>query len=149
MTMLQTLLADRFKLTTHRETRERAVYLLTAAQNGPKFHTADDTGTESAFVDGGIAFRKMSMAALADYLAGLTVIDRPVLDRTGLKGNFNFTLRLFEERAGMSGFDRKFAMRDAEHVFTDLQEELGLKLEPSRAPVEILVINSVERPSDN
>jgi uncharacterized protein (TIGR03435 family) len=149
MMMLQTLLADRFKLMTHRETRERPVYLLTPVQNGPKFHQADDTGTESAFVGGGIAFRKMSMPALADYLAGLTVIDRPVLDRTGLEGSFNFTLRLFEEHPGMSGFDKKFAMRDAEHVFTDLQEQLGLKLEPSRAPVEMLVINSADRPSEN
>ncbi len=148
MAMLQMLLADRFKLMTHRETKDRAVYLLTVVQNGPKFHEAD-TGTESALVDGGIAFRKISMPAFADYLAGLTVIDRPVLDRTGLKGSFNFTLRLFEEHPGMSGFDKKFAMRDAEHVFTDLQQQLGLKLEPSRAPVEILVINSVERPSEN
>lgn len=149
MMMLQTLLADRFKLMTHRETRDRAVYLLKVVQNGPKFHAADDSGTESAFVDGGIAFRKISMPALAGYLAGLTAIDRPVLDETGLKGSFSITLRLFEEHTGMSGFDKKFAMRDAEHVFTDLQEQLGLKLESSRAPVEILVINSVARPSEN
>jgi bla regulator protein blaR1 len=149
MMLLQTLLADRFKLMTHRETRQRAVYLLTAVQNGPKFHASDDAGTESVFVDGGIAFRKMSMPALADYLTALTVIDRPVLDRTGLKGSFDFTLRLFEEHTGMTGFDKKFAMRDAEHVFTDLQEQLGLRLEPARAPVETLVINRAERPSEN
>jgi uncharacterized protein (TIGR03435 family) len=149
MLKLRILLAERFKLAVHRETREHAVYLLVTAKNGPKFHITDDGGNESAFVDGGMAFRRMSMPALAEYLSGLSAIERPVLDRTGLSGNFNFTLRLFEDRPGMTGFDKKFAMRDAEHVFTDLQEQLGLKLEPSQAQVEILVIDSVERPSEN
>jgi uncharacterized protein (TIGR03435 family) len=149
MAMLQTLLAERFHLALHRETRERAVYLLVAAKNGPKLRVADNNGGAAEFVDGGIAFRKMSMPALADYLAGLTVVDRPVLDGTGLNGSFDFTLRLFEDRPGLSGFDKKFAMRDAEHVFSDLQEQLGLKLEPSKAPVGILIIDSVERPTEN
>jgi uncharacterized protein (TIGR03435 family) len=151
MLMLQTLLADRFKLRLHRETIERAVYVLVTAKNGPRLHAAEDeSGTGSALVEGGIAFQKTSMRALADYLAGLSAIDRPVVDRTGLKGGFDFTLRLFEERPGMRAFDRKFAMKNAEHVFTDLQEQLGLKLEPSKAPVEILVIDHAEKvPMEN
>ena len=151
MLMLQTLLADRFKLTLHRETRERAVYALVTAKNGPKLQAAeDDSGIGSAFVDGGLAFRKMSMLAFADYFAGLSAIDRPVLDRTGLKGGFDFTLRLFEDRPGMTGFDKKFAMKDAEHIFTDLQEQVGLKLESSKAPVAVLVIDHAEKvPTEN
>ena len=151
MLMLRTLLADRFKLTLHRETRERAVYALVVTKNGPKLHAADDDSNfDSAFVDGGIAFRKRSMSDLADYLSGVSVVDRPVLDKTGLQGRFDFTLRLFEDRPGMTGFDKKFAMKDAEHIFTDLQEQLGLKLESSKAPVEILVIEHAEKvPTEN
>jgi uncharacterized protein (TIGR03435 family) len=146
MLMLQALLADRFKLTLHQEIRERAAYVLVTAKNGPKIQAAeDDSGIGSRVVDGGIAFRKMSMPAFVDYLAGLSAVDRPVLDRTGLKGGFDFTLKLFEEGPGMTGFDKKLAMKGAEHIFTDLQEQVGLRLESSRAPVEILVIDHAEK----
>jgi uncharacterized protein (TIGR03435 family) len=123
MLMLQTLLSDRFKLRLHRETMERSVYVLVTAKSGPRLHAAqDESETGSAFVEGGLAFKNVSMRAFADYLGGWSAIDRPVRDRTGLMGGFDFTLRLFEDRPGMTGFDRKFAMRDAEHIFTDLQE---------------------------
>ncbi|HTA43878.1 MAG TPA: TIGR03435 family protein [Bryobacteraceae bacterium] len=151
MLMLRALLADRFGLTVHRETKDRAIYVLVLGKDGPRFQAAGSSyGTGSTFVEGGMAFRRMSMAGFADYLAGLDAIDRPVLDRTGLNGEFDFTLRLFEARPDMTGFDKKFAMKGAEHIFTDLQEQLGLKLDSIKAPVEILVIDHAEKiPSSN
>lgn len=149
--MLQTLLADRFKMTAHRETKERSVYALVMGRNGSKLKAAGDSDEAgSKYVDGGIAFRSTSMAGFADYLAGLDPIDRAVIDRTGLNGKFDFTLRLFEERSGMTGFDKKFAMKAGENIFTDLQDQLGLKLDPTRAPIEVLVVDHAERiPSVN
>jgi uncharacterized protein (TIGR03435 family) len=151
MRMLQALLTDRFRLAAHRETKERVVYALVTGKNGPRLQASGvSSGAGSTFVDGGIAFRRMSMAGFADYLAGLDAIGRPVLDRTGLSGEFNFTLRLFEERPEMTGFDKKFAMKAAEHIFADLPEQLGLKLDSTKAPVEVLVIDRAERiPSSN
>jgi uncharacterized protein (TIGR03435 family) len=144
--MLQTLLADRFKLTFHREKREIPVYALVVAKNGPKLKEAKDDNTEiNAGAGADVEFHGVPIAMLAGTIA--SSLDRPVLDETGLKGNYNFTLAWAERRR--KGNTGEIASPDAPSIFTALQERLGLKLEPRRAPVEMFVIDHVERPSEN
>jgi uncharacterized protein (TIGR03435 family) len=140
MPMLQTLLADRFKLVVRRESKDLPINDLVVAKNGPKIHEVkdDDGGAE---IDGddehAITARNVSMKQLADILSRGQQTDRPVLDQTGLKGVFNFALN----------FARDDSSSDKPDIFAALQEQLGLKLVPSRGPVEIFVIDHVERPT--
>lgn len=145
--MFQTLLAERFKLAFHREKKEMPVYALVVAKNGPKLKAAaDDAGTDIGNKKGDVmTFHGVPMEMLANTLAGS--LDRPVLDETGLKGKYDFDLAWAErKRKGASG---EPASPDAASIFTTLQEQLGLKLESRRAPVEMFVIDHVERPSEN
>jgi uncharacterized protein (TIGR03435 family) len=147
MEMLRTLLAERFKLAFHRETKEIPVYALVVTKNGPKLKEATDDGPSNA--DGGdngeLIFSRVTMDILAGVLAAS--VDRPVVDETGLKGKYNFALAWAERKR--KGGPMESASPDAPSVFTALQESLGLKLEPRRAPVEIFVIDHVERPTEN
>jgi bla regulator protein BlaR1 len=146
MTMLRKLLEQRFKLTTHREAKEMPVYALVVRKNGPKIHAVkdDDGGTQ---VDGGdghqISVRNLSMEGLVQILSRRQQTDRPVLDRTGLKGVFNFTLDFATDDAASADGTA------GPSIFTAVQEQLGLKLEATKGPVEIIVIDHVEKPSDN
>jgi bla regulator protein BlaR1 len=145
MQMLQALLADRFKLTYHFETREMPVYTLVIAKNGPKIKDAKDDGN-GAEIGGDpqhpLIARNVSMALFAGALSRLQELDRPVLDGTGLTGVFNFTLDYAPEDAASPD-------KAGPSIFTALAEQLGLKLEVSKGPVEILVIDHVEKPSGN
>lgn len=131
--MLQSLLAERFDLVLHRETRQFSAYALVIGKGGPKLHPA-------AAPEGSYRFRaqeghavgfSISMAMLADRLSRPDFqLDRQVIDLTGLKGTFDLTLDWNE--TGPS-------------IFTALQEELGLKLEPRKVPLEVFVIDHVNR----
>jgi uncharacterized protein (TIGR03435 family) len=151
MLMFQALLAERFRLALHREMKDLPVYSLVVAKGGPKFHPSTTGAAEKGRIleNGALNFPHTSMQQFADFLAGLPPVDRPVLDNTGLTGGFDFSLRLFETDGDMSIADTKRALAAAEHVFTDIQEQLGLKLEPRKAPVEVLVIDRAERPVEN
>jgi uncharacterized protein (TIGR03435 family) len=117
MLMLQTLLADRFKLTVRRETNDLPIYDLVVAKSGPKIQPVkdDERGTE---IDGDdrhpIMARNISMKQLADILSRGQQTDRPVFDRTGLRGVFNFAL----------SFAKDDASGDAPDIFSALQEQL-------------------------
>ncbi len=179
MLMLQSLLADRFKLTLHHETKELPVYALTVAKSGPKFHetalTPADPGAPNPpgpqadhHLKGGIFMMGRGqltvdgapLARFADILS--RQLGRVVLDQTGLKGNYDFTLKWTPDQSegGMFGGPKggdggppteAAPPPDASgpSIFTALQEQLGLKLESQKGPVEILVIDRVERPSEN
>jgi uncharacterized protein (TIGR03435 family) len=140
MRMLQTLLADRFQLKVHREAKEGAVYALVAAKGGPKLQPAK-TGEESFlrfYRTGVVTGQNTTMSLLADRLNDFD-FGRPVLDRTGLKGNFDFKFEYGpDETKPDSG----------PSIFTALQE-LGLKLESQRGPVEVLVIDRATKPGGN
>jgi uncharacterized protein (TIGR03435 family) len=149
--MLQNLLTDRFQLKIHREMRDLPVFELAAAKNGAKLEEAADCGPSelkcglmtTALTGGGMVktARRVSMARFAEYLAALpdwAGIGRPVLDRTGLTGLYDFS---FEFATGPNS--------TAPSIFTALEQELGLKLESRREPVEMLVVDHVERPSEN
>ena len=135
-TMLQNLLADRFHLTVHRATREITVYSLTVGKNGAKL-TAPlaDEASNVAFDDtGAIIFKNATLAGLVNTLAN--TLDLPVVDKTGLTGRYNFKVNLSRDPSGPS-------------LFTAIEEQLGLKLESVKAPVEVLQVDHVERPSAN
>lgn len=149
MQMLQTLLADRCQLRVHRETRELPVYLLVTGKKRLKLETDPGEGeTSFRFNASGANFQHTTMPDLAEFLSGLGPVQRPVLDRTSFAGAFKFTLSLSDVVANPNTpFDKRSLFAWAS-IFADLQE-IGLKLEPSKAPVELLIIDHAERPSAN
>ncbi len=140
---LQSLLADRFHLRFHRETKEFPVYLLMLAKNGPKLISHSGEGGEGTNSHGdrvkeNMTGTNLSMAGLAAFLASR--LDRPVIDHTGLTGKYDVALEWSPDQTGdLPG----------PSVFTALQEQLGLRLESAKGPVEILIVDSVEKPSEN
>jgi uncharacterized protein (TIGR03435 family) len=155
--MIRQLLTDRFKLAFHREQRELPVYAIIVAPGGPKL-TKNDTNPNGL---PGLLFRGLGVlpgtnATIAD-LAGVmqsAVLDRPVVDKTGLPGRYDFSLRWTPDESQFAGLGDRVPppANDANAppgLFTAFQEQLGLKLDPTRAPVEVLVIDRVARPSEN
>jgi uncharacterized protein (TIGR03435 family) len=165
MRMLQTLLTDRFKLTVHRDSKVEPVYKLVVAANGPKLPETAGEGENGCAVaaEGGAVCHNMTMAAFSAYLTDR--LSRVVLDVTGLKGGYDFTLQLDGtpglnqlREAMSSGGDAgtakrtmAAAMRDwsSSSIFSDIQKQLGLKLEADKGAVDHLVIDHVEKPSEN
>jgi uncharacterized protein (TIGR03435 family) len=146
--MLRTLLAERFSLQLHREAKELPVYRLVAAKSGPKLHKAEPGGNTSIQGENGsFVFRGTSMEQLAEDLSGLTQVDGPVLDRTGIPGVFDFSLKFGEDNIEMK---RALIAGDGPSIFTLIPELLRLKLEARKDVVEVLVIDHAERaPSEN
>ncbi|HEY3825406.1 MAG TPA: TIGR03435 family protein, partial [Bryobacteraceae bacterium] len=146
--MLRTLLAGRFQLQVHRETKELPVYTLVTAQSGPKLHKAEpDSNTDMRGENGSFVFRGTSMPQFAEDLSTLSQVDRPVLDRTGIPGTFDFSLKFGDSNDEMK---RALVAGDGPSLFTIIQEQLGLKLDAQKGPVEMLVIDHVERiPTEN
>jgi bla regulator protein BlaR1 len=142
--MLQVLLADRFHLRTHRETKEIPIFALVVAKGGPKFHErTDGKGDGRVRIRGTqLTGEGVSMAWLAKSLPGLAPreIDRPVLDMTGLTGVYDFKLERDETQATPEANPS---------VFTSIQEQLGLKVEPRKGPIQVLIVDQVDRPSEN
>ncbi len=151
--MLKTLLADRFKMKIHLESREMAAYRPAVAKTAPKFTRAASDQPGSYALDGGaVIFHGTSMTAFADYLSHRGLIDRPVLDGTGLEGLFDFKLNLFDVRPDMPLDALKrayFEWEQGSSIFTDIQEQLGMKLQAEKARIEVLVVDSVAKPSEN
>ena len=173
--MLQVLLADRFGLVIHRETQELPVYTLVIAKNGPKLQVAKPgaaypngiklpPGTEAAGVwvmrqgVGGsftITAQAIPLASLVPQLSFNA--GRPVLDKTGLVGKYDFTLTYsldqnqFQSPGSAPNGQPSATPPDPSgpSLFTALQEQLGLKMEAGKGPVEIIVIDHAERPSGN
>jgi uncharacterized protein (TIGR03435 family) len=156
--MLQAMLADRFKLVLGREIREMSVYNLVVTAPGKLKPSADQNPQERVIVPGAgpmfkplvgvvgpsVSLSSASMSKIVGLLQSLT--DRPVIDRTELTGLFDFVLD-WPALAGISGPDVQLAMRD--QLTSRLAERAGLKLEPARTLVEVLVIERAERPTEN
>lgn len=150
--MLQTLLADRFKLTVHRASKVQPVYKLLIAKGGPKLKQSQGPQPRdpNCALPKCMAFTNTDMWTLAADLASR--MDRPVLDVTGLQGSWDFTLRLDSMEAPATddpNSKSKISDWSLSSIFTDVEKQLGLKLESDKAPVEILVIDHAERPSEN
>jgi len=172
---LRNLLEDRFKLKVHRETREMDIYALVmakpgggpgpnlkpttqdcaaaaaAAQRGAPPPSSAATGVPFCGIQGGpgrIRFGGLPASALAQAFSGPA--GRMVVERTGLTGAWDFELNYAAEgRGAPGGADAAPADPNAPSLFTAIQEQLGLKLESTKGPVEVLVIDSVERPTEN
>jgi uncharacterized protein (TIGR03435 family) len=141
--MLQTLLADRFKLVLHRQSRELQVLALVTEKSGPKFHESQGDGESKQQASSKLARRWQwtTMAQLATSLG--EAMQAPVVDQTGLPGKYDFALDLTPyvitgERPDISAM-----------MVTALREQLGLKLEHRRAATDVLVIDHLEKPTAN
>jgi len=142
--MLQALLADRFELAAHAEKREMPIFAMVIAKGGPKLITTNVNGALS----GGRG--RISITGGDDALAVLAFelswrLGRPVVDQTGLKGRYELTLNWTEDDVPSTAA----ISSGGPSLFTAIQEQLGLKLEATKGPVPVLVIDHAEKPSEN
>ena len=146
--MVQALLAERFHLETHQETRELPIYTLVVAKGGPSFMASPAKGTSYSMgrgtltIEGGDSTVEMMAANLAN------VLERPVLDETGIKGRYLMKLRWMPED-GQAPMLNGAPDTSLPSLFTAVEEQLGLKLVPGKGPVSVLVVDRVEMPSAN
>ena len=147
--LVRKLLVERFKLVAHTEQREMPVYALAVMKGGAKLEksTADPNGLpderdRQSAGESSVEFKNVPIGQLVTLLDFR--LDRPVVDRTGLAGRYDFSLKytMDETRAPQEG-------NPAPGVFTALQEQLGLKLEPMKAAADVIVIDKVEQPDAN
>jgi uncharacterized protein (TIGR03435 family) len=163
LSMLQSLLSDRFKLRLHQETRELPVYTLNPFKSGLRLKTADehscapsstaspqsDTVACGTWFTGPVSLdgRGMSTAQIAAALA--VVLGRPVTDRTFANGRFDLHLEFNPDGVNLgNGASDTPADSSRPSIFTALQEQAGLKLESHKEPAEIVVIDSIERAAE-
>ncbi len=151
--MVQQLIADRFHLRFHPATRELSAYAIVAGKGVPKLtkSTKDPNGIPAgAFSPSGkLSVGNATMADLATFLQRY-VTDRPVVDRTGITGKYDLTLTWAANESQFGGGGHATEGSGAlPGLFTAIQEQLGLKLQAVKAPIEVLVIDYVEQPSEN
>jgi uncharacterized protein (TIGR03435 family) len=142
--MTQALLADRFGLKYHHDTKEMPVYALVVGKNRPKFKESKPDAERllvMGSVDGHprITVTHGDMAQLAGQFSNVNGVDRPTIDKTGLTGTYDYQL----------DWSRGDAGSDVPVVFTAIQEQLGLKFQPDKARLEVLVIDRAEKPGEN
>jgi uncharacterized protein (TIGR03435 family) len=165
--MLQSMLVDRFKLALHHDAKEMSVYALVVAKSGSKLHAA--AAAAAAAGDAPPMRRGIMMRGRGDLnVTGANMemfcnvlarqIDHLVVDQTGLKGEYDFALKwtpeagegqMFRGAGGPPGDGAPPPEASGPSIFTALQEQLGLKLEAQKGPVDTIVIDHVERPSEN
>jgi uncharacterized protein (TIGR03435 family) len=157
--MLQKLLADRFGLKFHHEQRELSVFAITVAKGGPKMTvSAAGQGNEDDFTFrklGDLTASNITMNEFAKEMQG-SVTDRPVLDRTGLKDHYDFRLRWTPDDSQFAQFrsagvaSKTKARPNAQPALNDaIQQQIGLRIEPVKAMVDVIMIDHVEHPSPN
>jgi len=159
--MLRNFLADRFKLTFHREEKEFSIYALTVASGGPKVKKSDGPPSDGrpALVYRMFPERRALLPARDATMAELASamqqgpVDRPVMDRTGLTERYDFSLDFAPDEGAFFGMmATRPPLPDGEakpSLFTAVEQQLGLRLEATKGPVEIFVIDHAERPSEN
>jgi uncharacterized protein (TIGR03435 family) len=156
-TMVQKLLADRFQLKFHHEKKELAVFALVVAKTGSKLTKSEgDPNGVPSLLFRGLGMLPVRNATMADFASVMqsAVLDRPVVDQTGLAGRFDFVLTWTPDEtqfAALGGVpptptDKPDAPPD---LFTAIQQQAGLKFESTKASVDVMVIDRVEKPSEN
>jgi uncharacterized protein (TIGR03435 family) len=150
---LQALLAERFQLAIHREAKEGPVYALVAAKGGSKLQESDTGFDGISGSPGRLTAEQAPVALLGANLSRMR--GRPVVDETGLKGRYKFDLQWSVEMDA-AALDKSEAAgakltdtTSAPSIVSALQEQLGLRLESRKGPVETIVIDRAERPSGN
>jgi uncharacterized protein (TIGR03435 family) len=155
--MIRQLLTDRFKLTFHREPREMSVYAIVVGPNGHKLTKNDGNpnGLPGLFFRG-LGVLPVTNATIGDFAGVLqsAVLDRPVVDKTGLPGRWDFQIRWTPDESQFGGLGVRVPPPTDDPnappgIFTAFTDQLGLKLDPTRAPVEVIVVDRVEKPSEN
>jgi uncharacterized protein (TIGR03435 family) len=137
--MVRSLLENRFQLKMHRESKEQAVFDLVVGKRGPKLTPMESKGLGIGLDKTQLNGHGATMSGLASVLSSR--VGHQVIDRTELTGFYDFTLTWTPDEAA--------ATESGPSIFTALQEQLGLRLEPAKGTVEMLVIDGVERPSGN
>jgi uncharacterized protein (TIGR03435 family) len=148
---IQALLVDRFRLKFHEVMKDRPVYALVVAKGGPKLGTPKEGEAHRLYsqAPGQLACFGASMGELADELPDEGV-SRVVVDKTGQAGRYDFSLRWTPDEVAASGQSTDASGQENQgSLFTALQEQLGLKLVPEKAPVKVMVIDGLDRPSEN
>ncbi len=154
--MLQKLLVDRFKLTFHYDKKELSVYAIVVAKSGPKLTKSENPGNDPGlgFIGlGNLPARNATMTEFAQVMQ-TAVMDRPVVDQTGLGGRWDFSLKWTPDPTQFLSMgirvppptDDPTAPPD---LFAAMQQQLGLKMENSKALVDVMVVDKVEKPSEN
>lgn len=155
--MLQKLLADRFQLKFHPEQKDLSVYALAVSKNGPKMNkSGDSTGLPSLLFRGlgVLTVRNATMGDFANIMQS-AVLDRPVVDQTSLDGKYDFLLKWTPDETQFTSFGPRPPQPQSNNpdappdLFTAIQQQLGLKFESTKAPVDVLVIDKIEKPSEN
>jgi len=145
--MLRALLADRFKLVVRAEKRESAIYALTVDPKGHKLRPSTTTGGRLTQPDAiGLAFHNTTMSDLQLFLLSVPGLDRPVINRTGVEGAFDFTLALppaVDPNQPLKGITGGIL------TLADALAPLGLRLEPQKVPLDVITIEKAEKPSAN
>ncbi|HTX34031.1 MAG TPA: TIGR03435 family protein [Bryobacteraceae bacterium] len=157
MAMLRKLLADRFQLAFHRERKVLPIYALTVAKGGPKLKESTAPADDPPVLINHVFPDHIALPAhnaTIDQFALMmqrAVVDRPVADRTGLTGTYDFDLEWTPDETQFGGQGPRDIpdMPRKPDLFAALQQQLGLKLEASRGPVEVMIIDHVARPSAN
>jgi uncharacterized protein (TIGR03435 family) len=157
-TMMQKLIADRFQLKFHRDKRELSVYAITTDGKNPNKLTKSSTdgGLPGLFFRGlgNLPARNATMADLAGLMQS-AVLDRPVVDQTGITGRYDFTLIWTPDDFQFASFGPRpptppgAAPSNNPDLFTAFREQLGLRLESTKAQTEVFVLDKVEKPSEN
>lgn len=154
MTMLRKLLTERFKLTYHREQKEFSIYELEVAKGGPKLKPSSAAPDDPPALVSTVYPQKVMLparnATMADFVAMMqrAMMDRPVVDKTGLTGRYDFDLEWAPDETQFGGELPKAPVdAQAAPLFTAIREQLGLELKPTRGAVSALVVDSAERPT--
>ena len=151
MEKLQSLLEDRFSLRLRRETKDLNVYVLAVAKGGPKLNQNRDGAQLQVrrLAAGKTSYTNIPMPLFANILSD--ILGETVVDESGLDGSFDFVLEFTPDRIGQGVRDGRELgpSPDGPSLFTALQEQLGLKLERRKAPIEVLVVEHIEELSGN
>jgi len=156
--MVQKLLADRFQLAFHHDKKELSVYVLSVAKVGNKMTKSegDPNGLPALFFPSRLGDLLVRNATMADFtgLMQSAVLDRPVVDQTGITGRWDFKLAWTPDDSQFAGFGAKIppptdAANAPPNLYTAIQEQIGLKLDATKTAADVLVIDKVEKPSDN
>ena len=144
--MLQAFMTERFKLTLHREIKETPIFSLVAGKAGPKnLHPSEQIAESMTPSGGSLVFKAYTMQNLAEFLSMMPGVDRPVRDMTGIQGRFDFTLSVLGTKPE-SIENLKSAIIAWDTVFSDIHEQLELRMESTKGPVENLIIDHAEKP---
>jgi uncharacterized protein (TIGR03435 family) len=155
--MVRKLLSDRFDLTFHQDKREMSAYVLALAKNGPKLKKSElDANSVPNLLFQQLGYLTVSNATMANFvtLMQTAVLDRPVVDQTGLDGRWDFVLKWTPDESQFAGMGVKVpppsnAADAPPPLFTAIQEQIGLKLEAGKASVPVLVVDRLQQPSSN